>query len=348
MDACGRGAVKISIVLLTHRETENLACSCLRSLEGAGAPAEAEVLVGYNGAWPDDEPSFERLRALFPWARFVALENAPRGAARNRLVPLAHGEIIHFLDDDTMVPPGFLRRLRRAYERHPGAPALGGPNVGPPGAAPFERAVDFLLRSPFGAGPMRVRYLRRGKPRSRPSWCFMLSNLGARRHVFFEKRIFFPEDCVSAEENLFLHHVASRLGEALFDPRLYVHHKRRTDLASFCRQVACNGMGRAQITRTNAATLQAVVLAPVGAAAAFPLLVAAGRWRALAVLGASYAALCAFEMGRLALAESDPEAALRLAVLFAAAHASYAWGFARGLLQAGQRAPVRLPKTADA
>ncbi len=332
------GPGSISLVVLTHEASEPLLVQCLDSLERAGAPRQAQVWIGYNGGGSARDAAIARLSRRYPWARWAALERSTRGRARNRVAAMTSGDIIHFLDDDTVAPPDFFERLERAYAAHPQAPAVGGPNVGPPGASAFQRAVDFLLRSPLGAGPMRSRYLRRGRASPRGGLGFMLSNMGARREVMLERGILFPERCASAEENLFLFELERRVGRAVFDPELYVYHRRRDGWSSFCAQVACNGKGRAQITRARPASLHPAVLAPWAAAAAAAALAACGRWEALAAITTIYLAAAATEALRLAVVERDPAAAWRLPALLVCAHLAYGWGLAAGLLESEEPA----------
>lgn len=332
--------MELSIVVLTHRGTSSLLRRCLESLAGeAGAGSGVEVLVGLNGL--GDQAAAERaaLSREFPWARTVELPALARGEARNRLVELCAAPIVHFLDDDAWVPAGFARRLLDVYARHPEAPAVGGPNVGPAGAPAFERAVDFLLRSPLGAGPMRARYRRAGPEGPRPGWSFMLTNLGARKKAFLACTGF--PGTASAEENLLLYRVERRFGRAVFSPELSVFHRRRAGLRAFLSQVWCNGKGRGQITAAEPGSLQAAVLAPL----ALALLPAAALLRPAAAAGAfcAYAGACLLEGLRMAALERDLAGAALVAPLFLAAHLAYAGGCAAGLCSEAQHA-VRAPK----
>jgi GT2 family glycosyltransferase len=320
--------MKTSFVILTYQRPELLA-ECLSSLAAAGADRRAETVVGLNGGATETEA--RALSERWPWARFVALPRLSRGEARNRLAASTTGELLFFLDDDATVPSIFLDRLEDAAARHAQSPILGGPNVGPRDAPPFERAVDFLLRSPLGAGPMRRRYVPDGAAAAAPGWAFMLAGLGVRREVFEREGFAFPVDCVSAEENLFLHEVENKLGPGLFCPDLRVTHRRRSGLYSFLSQVFVNGKGRAQITRAAPASLQAAVLAPtllLAYAACAWTLPSAWAW----IPAAAYAAAAAFETARMAVVEVDPAAAWRLPALFPLSHAAYAFGFWSGML----------------
>jgi GT2 family glycosyltransferase len=321
--------MRLSFLILTHRRTAELR-GCLESLERAGIRGRAEALIGFNGRESDTAELQGEIASLYPWARTAVLEKTGRSEARNALIPKTAGRVIYFLDDDAYVSEDFLARALATFDGFPEAPVIGGPNLGPPGASPFQRAVDFLLRSPLGAGPMRVRYRRKGVDRPLPGWCFMLSNFGVRREVFEAKGIFFPKGCSSAEENLFLFQVERSMGAPVFSPDLYVFHHRRKSLASFCDQVFTNGRGRAQITLAAPSSIQLVVLMPW--VFSLYLLAAAVRGEASVWLApaALYAAASLFEALRLATAEKDPAAAVRLVPLFLIAHLSYAVGMAVG------------------
>lgn len=198
--------MKLSVLVLTYRRNLEL-FACLESLERDGAPEKAEILVGLNDEPAANETLAALLKSKHPWVRILPLLRCSRGEARNRLAAAASGDVLYFLDDDTIVPPGFVERAASAFRLHPEAAAIGGPNVGPPGAAALPRAADFLLRSALGAGPMRIRHLKTGVERQAPSWAFTLSNMGVRRAAF-ESGFRFPVRAASAEETLFLHELA--------------------------------------------------------------------------------------------------------------------------------------------
>lgn len=328
--------VDLSFVILTYRRPEML-LRCLRSLAEGMEPERMEAVVGINGEDRETLSLLRRISLDYPWLRWTSLERAPRGEARNRLVSHARGRILYFLDDDVEVPAGFADRALEKFRRHASAYALGGPNLAPPGSDAFQRAADFLFRSPLGAGPMRIRFIRKGQDRPLPGWGFTLSNLGARREVFERHGIRFPENCVSAEENLFLCHLEKRLAPPVYSPDLHVHHHRRGSTQAFCRQIFQNAKGRGQITRISPASLQPVVLLPtLGLIYLFALpSLPALLWAP----GLLYASACLLECARLAVLDKDPRAALRLPILIPLAHLSYALGLLAGLLPGFRRPP---------
>jgi GT2 family glycosyltransferase len=320
--------MRLSFLVLTYRRVPEL-LACLDSLEREGAREKAEVLVGLNDESDGNQSVADLLRSRHPWIRVLSLRRCGRGEARNRLAAAASGDVFYFLDDDTIAPPGFVDRAAAAFRRHPEASAIGGPNVGSPGAAAFPRAVDFLLRSPFGAGPMRIRHLKTGAERTAPSWAFTLSNLGVRRAVF-ESGLRFPTRAASAEETLFLHELERGGQTALQAPALFVFHRRRAGWTSFLRQTLSCGLGRSQITRAAPSSLHPATLVPAASLAGAAILLRVCP-PALIVLAAVYATACLFEAARMAWRERDL-AAVYLPALFPLAHAAYGFGMAAGAL----------------
>lgn len=319
--------MQLSFVVLTFRRPELLR-QCLESL-GAPESGRWEVCVVFNG---NDAEVEAETRKRFPWASIHSIERSCRGEARNRAIRLAKGSIVYFLDDDVRAPAGFARRVLEKFERYSKAPCIGGPNLRPPESGPLQRAIDFLLRSPLGAGPMRVRWIEGGADRFAPAWTLTLCNMGVRREAFEQEGLAFPVGVSSAEENLLLHRIERRLGPVLLSPELAVLHERRNRWGSFCRQVFQSGRGRVQIARAEPRTLSAIMFAPLALPVAIAALVWAPRHAWTAAPLAAYAATCLAESVRMAASEGDLAGAWRLPWLFAFGHLAYAAGLISGVV----------------
>ena len=315
--------MRLSFIIISHRP--ELLRRCLESLDISGCPG-TEILVLLNGDFPGLREEFS---GCWPQARVQEIPRSSRGAARNLALGRTSGELLYFLDDDVIVPPGFCGRVLEKFARNPDAGYGGGPNLGAPGATAFQTAVDFALSSHWGAGPMRVRYHAGGEDRRLPSWGFMLCNLGVRRRLLTEAGLSFPESCVSAEENLLLYRTEKLSGPGLFSPELHVQHVRRKDLAGFCHQTFQSGAGRMQITRMAPGSLQLTTLLPPAGL----LYLAAAAWRPRAALAplALYAAACLLAALRLLLKTRRPAAAAWLPLVLALGHLSYALGMLAGI-----------------
>ncbi|MBI4386897.1 MAG: glycosyltransferase family 2 protein [Elusimicrobia bacterium] len=327
---------QLSFVVITYRRPE-LLMRCLESLDRARGTEAVEVWAGFNGFDASHAPLKAWIEERYPYMRVLELERVSRPAARNRVVKETCGRIICFLDDDTEIPEGFAERLVRKFERYPRVLAMGGPNIGPADAAPFERAVDFLLRSPWGAGPTRIRHRPGETEQTLPGWCFTLSNLAVRREVFERHGLFFSEDCASAEENLLLFRIEGVGGALLYASDLYVFHRRRGRLGAFCLQAFTSGRGRGQITRSAPGTFQYFVLIPV--AWSFYLAGLFWLWRTPHILVPLlvYTVCGGVECVRLAYARKDPRAALWVPLLGFSGHVAYAAGVAAGFFQSRVR-----------
>ena len=112
-----------SIVILAHGELE-LTRACLDSI-AAHTPERHELILVDNGS-PDDTAAFlERYAAEHDHVRVVLnRRNAGFAAGCNQGLALSRGDAVLLLNNDTLVTPGWLGRLRHALA---GDVALAGP-----------------------------------------------------------------------------------------------------------------------------------------------------------------------------------------------------------------------------
>jgi len=83
---------------------------------------------------------------------------------RNAALRAARGDLIYFLDDDSMPPPGNLRRAVKAFA-DPKVKMLGGPNLCPPDAPLLEQAFATVHASWLAFFSSRARYAPVGEVR---------------------------------------------------------------------------------------------------------------------------------------------------------------------------------------
>ncbi len=100
----------LSVIIPTHRRAEKLA-ACVASLAGQELDGSFEVLVGVDG--PEDPPGSTRRAAILAWAgdsriHIEQCEKQGQAAVRNRLLGLARGTTLVFLNDDMIPAPGLL------------------------------------------------------------------------------------------------------------------------------------------------------------------------------------------------------------------------------------------------
>jgi glycosyltransferase involved in cell wall biosynthesis len=106
-----------SVVVPAFEEAQSLS-RCLDSLDGQNA----EVVVVAGGE--DDTAALARGHAAVDTV--VVDEGRGAGAARNRGVEAASGDVVLFTDADTTVPPDWVERHRRHYD-DPNVVGVGGP-----------------------------------------------------------------------------------------------------------------------------------------------------------------------------------------------------------------------------
>jgi glycosyltransferase involved in cell wall biosynthesis len=155
-------AMRLSVVIPT-RDRHELLQDCLETLGRQRSPSAGwEVLVIDDGSDDPLRPLVDRAaRAGLP----VRCERQPQAGlnrARNRGIESSTGEIVAFLDDDTLVAPGWAQAIDDAFG-HRGYDALGGRVVlRPEGESQIPRwltdkRLSYLSAYDLGPSPLDVR-----------------------------------------------------------------------------------------------------------------------------------------------------------------------------------------------
>lgn len=168
---------------------------------------------------------------------------------RNTALRAARGELIYFLDDDALAPPGNLRRAV-AHFRNPKVQMVGGPNLCPPDAPPLEQVFALVLASWLAFGPSRARYAQVGGVRATSEKELILCNLVARRATVLAHGGF-NEALYPNEENALMDEIQRAGGKLLYDPELFVYRRPRRTLGAFAKMLRTYGRGRAEQFRAT-------------------------------------------------------------------------------------------------
>lgn len=297
-------------------------------------PSQAEV------------PAATAARALdFPKDKLEILITRGKQPAVQRNVALraARGELIYFLDDDTIPQPGNLRRALEHF-KDPQVKMLGGPNLCPPDAPLLEQVFAVVLGSWLAFGPSRARYDSVGAVRPSGEKELILCNMMARRDAVLELGGF-DEALYPNEENALMDELQKRGAKLFYDPQFIAHRRPRSTLRAFCKMLFTYGRGRAEQFRlhpTPGSTLNFVppvfclylVVALALGIVAGPLVFAPLGLYALAVCLQTLVSMPAKGFARSLLALP----------LLAASHIFYGLGFWRGLTTK-LNAPGEKPKT---
>jgi hypothetical protein len=178
---------------------------------------------------------------------------------RNAAIRAAKGELIYFLDDDSIPLPDNLRRAVKHFA-DPKVQMVGGPNVCPTDAPTIEQTFGNVMGSWLAFGPSCARYRSFGKVRESSEKELISCNLVSRREVLLEAGGF-DESLYPNEENALMDAVLKR-GKLLYDPEMIVHRRPRSNFRSFAKMLFSYGRGRAEQFRLHPTAGSAINFVP--------------------------------------------------------------------------------------
>jgi cellulose synthase/poly-beta-1,6-N-acetylglucosamine synthase-like glycosyltransferase len=170
-------------------------------------------------------------------------------AQRNAALKAARGDLIYFLDDDSVPAPGNLRRAV-AHFKDPEVQMVGGPSLCPREAPSLEQIFALVLASWVAFGPSRARYAAVGRVRETSEKELILCNQFARRSTMLELGGF-NEALYPNEENALMDELQKRGGKLIYDPQLVVYRRPRSSLKAFAKMLLTYGRGRAEQFRLH-------------------------------------------------------------------------------------------------
>jgi len=181
-----------------------------------------------------------------PQYEVLLAEGCSPSVQRNRAAREASGDILYFLDDDSLILPENFA-LCSAGMNDPAVAVVGGPSITPADDSPLQQLIGFALASAFGSGVVHYRYCAHGETRKSTDKELILCNLAVRRSVFADLGGF--NECLYPnEENEFLERVTSAGYTLLHVPSMGVHRSQRRTLKDFILQMFAYGRGRGQQT----------------------------------------------------------------------------------------------------
>ena len=237
--------------------------------------SDQDSKTGFEIIIVDDGSTDELQEVLDSYAaklkiRYFYQQNQGPGAARNRGMSEAAGELMVFIDSDCTVPPNYISQLQTALSED-NFDAFGGPDTQRDDFPPFLKAVNYSMTSFIGTGGTR------GSAKAKVAKYYPRSfNMGIRRVVY--EKIGGMNDLRHGQDMEFSNRIYKAGFRVIFLPDLKVFHKRRTNLRRFFKQIFNWG-----VTRINLGTIDSEMLKPVHA---LPSLIFAGL--ILTVLGAIF------------------------------------------------------------
>jgi cellulose synthase/poly-beta-1,6-N-acetylglucosamine synthase-like glycosyltransferase len=164
---------------------------------------------------------------------------------RNEAVKLAKGEIIYFLDNDSMPESLTLKRLIGHIKDD--VVLAGGPSIMPQDAPLGAFLFGKTLESFFSTGASRARYKKIGSVRFTGEKEIILCNMVMKKDVFL---LFggLNEKLYPNEENELMEKLRHSGMKMVYDPDAYVIRMPRRSLKSFVKQIFNYGRGRGEQT----------------------------------------------------------------------------------------------------
>jgi hypothetical protein len=268
---------------------------------------------------------------------------------RNMAANAAHGEILYFLDNDSIVTPTLFSRVIKYYSGMQNVfcedtnddgklAGVGGPNLTPPSDGFLQKTFGYALASPFAHFKMCARYKPTGNMRYAGEKELILCNLNIRKEIFLREHGF-DESMYPNEENEFINRLVEKGYRFIYDPDAYVYRSRRNRFLGFIKQLFHYGGGRAdQIVLEGLSRKSLLFFLPLGLLCylvVFLVLCLFGRfswWLSLPL--ASYGLLAILSALQFAVQERIPFLVIILPIWYLLMHLSYGSGLLWGFLQA--------------
>ena len=280
----------------------------------------------------------------YPSDRFevIVAEGRQPSVQRNRAAREAAGEILYFLDDDSLAPTGLFKEVAARYG-DPEVSGVGGPIITSPTDGFLRNGFGLALSSPFGGSSIRARYKRLGVERRGTENELILANLSFRKSVFLGCGGF-NENLYPNEENELLNKLISEGKIFLYVPDAWLYRSQRPTLRAYLKQVFTYGRGRMDQNYQHPEGFK-----PLHAAPSLFLIYCLGlvfiRQPIYFIPGLLYIALCLIFAAASAAEAKNPLYVLVMPLLFASLHLGYGagfiWGAVKGLFRKKSSAPSR-------
>jgi hypothetical protein len=201
------------------------------------------------------------LALVYPKERLEILVARGRQPAVQRNVALraARGELVYFLDDDTLPDAANVEQALVAF-RDPAVAIVGGPNLCPPSAPQLEQVFAVVLGS-WAMSSSRARYAAVGQVRPTSEKELILCNMMARRADILAQGGF-DEALYPNEENALMDALQKSGRTLLYDPQFIAYRRPRPTLRAFFKMMFTYGRGRAEQFRLHPTAGSALNFAP--------------------------------------------------------------------------------------
>ncbi len=208
---------RISVLVCSHNGAATLG-ECLEGLGRVEYP-DFEVIVVDDGS----KDNTAKIAQQYGF-RLIQTENRGLSSARNTGMETATGEILAYIDDDTVPDPHWLIYLARAFKTSDHV-AIGGPNIGPEGDGWIADCVD---RSP--GNPVHI--LLSDREAEHLPGC----NLAIRKSALKAVGGFDPSFRIAGDDVDVCWRLREKGGSLGFAPGAMVWHHRRNSVKKYWKQ----------------------------------------------------------------------------------------------------------------
>ena len=162
---------------------------------------------------------------------------------RNECIKKASGDIVYFIDNDSMVNPNNIKKAVEIFEKNENVAIVGGPAIHKTSSSK-EKYIDKCMRSYYAVGPIANRYsVNKISSREGTDRDVILCNLFIRLNVLFEAGLF-NESLYPNEENALIDKILSLGYKLMYDPQIVVKRPPRSSLRLYVKMLLNYGRGR--------------------------------------------------------------------------------------------------------
>ncbi len=162
---------------------------------------------------------------------------------RNECIKQASGDIVYFIDNDSMVNPNNIKKAVEIFEKNENVAIVGGPAIHKANSSK-ERYIDRCMQSYYAVGPIANRYsINKSSYREGTDRDVILCNLFIRLNVLFEAGLF-NESLYPNEENALIDKILSLGYKLMYDPQIIVKRPPRKNLRLYIKMLLNYGRGR--------------------------------------------------------------------------------------------------------
>tara|TARA_Y100000768_G_C23991399_1_gene693859 strand:+ start:8859 stop:9836 length:978 start_codon:yes stop_codon:yes gene_type:complete len=183
------------------------------------------------------------------------------GASRNVLIQTSTAEYLCFLDDDAVCSSSYFQVATRLMQSD--IPVFGGPDQPLPEGDHYQKIIGAVLAHPLVMGPTYMRHTTRDPvPDITSETQLTLCNLWVKRNILDESQLFFNENLKRCEENELLNKLQALNYRLVYEPELFVYHRRRTQLGQIARIQFLSGFYRGVCVYAKTSQLKTFFLIP--------------------------------------------------------------------------------------